>query len=77
LGGETERGEGGSTVKGKRTPVLRQISENPSSATDVNFTLDNKLSSIEITLETHMRFCNERTIVFHRKEKRQGINNEN
>jgi hypothetical protein len=77
LGGETERGEGGSTVKGKGTPVLRQRLGNSSSITEVNFTLDNKLSSIEITLETYMRFCNERTIVFHRKKKREGINNEN
>ncbi|MCJ7741465.1 MAG: hypothetical protein MUO95_02105, partial [Methanoregula sp.] len=72
MGGETERSEGGSTVKGKRTPVLRQRTGNSSSITEVNFTLDTKLSSIDITLETYMRFCNERTIVFHRKEKRQG-----
>jgi len=77
LDGETERGEGGSTVKGKGTPVLRQRLGNSSSITDVNFIPDTKLSSIEITLETYMRFCNERTIVFHRKEKREGINNEN
>jgi len=77
LDGETERDEGGSTVNGKRTPVLRQRTGNSSSVTDINFIPDTKLSSIGITLETYMRFCNERTIVFHRKEKREGINNEN
>jgi len=52
LDGETERGEGGSTVKGKGTPVLRQRLGNSPSDIDVNFIPDTKLSRIENTLET-------------------------
>jgi hypothetical protein len=40
LEGETEEGEGGSTVKGKGTPVLRQRSGNSLSNIDINFIPD-------------------------------------
>ncbi len=52
MGGKTQGGEGGSTVKGKRTPVLRQILGNSLSITDVYFTLDNKISRIDQSLRT-------------------------
>jgi hypothetical protein len=52
MGGKTEEGWGGSTVKGKRTPVLRQISGNSPSITDVYFTLDNIIFRIDQSLRT-------------------------
>ena len=45
--GKTEEGEGGSTVKGKRTPVLGQRSGNSPSNIDVNLFLIPRLSRID------------------------------
>ncbi len=64
-------------VMRKGTPIFEATSGKLSVRDDGYFSHENNFLRIGITLETYMKFCNEQTIVFQTKEKRQEINNEN